>query len=107
VKLLTARQLGASVAKKQGGLVSANLPTGDGGPTILMVRGDGPAEVELHQAVNDVFVVHAGAAAALVGALATGDVLFIPAGVPDQVVAPLGGAFSYVALKFPAERGTR
>ncbi len=88
------------------------------------MRRDRSGEVELHETQNDVFVAHAGRATVLVGGevtghrqttphewrggsisgatsypMAAGDVLFIPAGLPHQVIVQKGGTFSYLAFK--------
>jgi len=121
---VTAQDLEAQVAKTKDGLALNPIPTGPAGPTALIVRRDRAGEVELHETQNDIFVVHAGRAALLVGGQVTGqrlttpherrggvikgaksypmgpgDVLFIPAGLPHQVLVPEGGTFSYLAFK--------
>ncbi len=124
VARVDSRTLEAQVARTTDGLATHPVPTGPDGPTVLIVRRDRPGEVEMHETQNDVFVAHAGRATVLVGGvqtgqrqtaphewrggtlsgatsypMATGDVLFIPAGLPHQVVVRKGGTFSYLAFK--------
>jgi mannose-6-phosphate isomerase-like protein (cupin superfamily) len=124
---LTSAQLSALVATAKGALTTAPVPTGPGA-TILMVRRDGDGEVELHERLNDEFVVRAGHAVVRVGGtvagnrqtapgewrggtmsggslyhLGPGDVLWIPAGQPHQTLADKGRPFDYLAFKFEAK----
>jgi len=123
---VSAAELGAMVAKTKDGLATAPVPTGPGA-TVLAARRDGVGEVEVHERLNDEFVVQAGHATVRVGGkvagnrqtapgewrggtitggasyqLAPGDVLWIPAGSPHQVT-PKGGTFRYLAFKFEAK----
>jgi mannose-6-phosphate isomerase-like protein (cupin superfamily) len=127
---LSARDVAAKVAKTTDGLASAPLPTGPG-VTVLVARRDKTGEVEVHARMADQFVVQAGKATAIVGGtlkgdretapgerrggeitggtrydLAPGDVLWIPAGLPHQVVVPAGGSFTYVVAKFETKPGS-
>ena len=124
---LSAADLKATVGKPVGGLAKTNLPTGPG-VTIIAAYRDADGEVEVHVALNDEFVVQDGHANVRVGgrvegnhqtapgewragvitggrtyAMSAGDVLWIPAGSPHQVVVPKGGAFRYLAVKFEAK----
>ena len=125
---MTAAELAAAVAKVgPSGSVNAPVPTGPGA-TVLIVRRDAAGEVEVHDKVNDEFVVQSGHASVRVGgkvegarqtapgewrggvitggklhALGPGDVLWIPAGSPHQVLAPKSGPFLYLAVKFDAK----
>lgn len=121
-----AARLKAMVAKPANGLATANVPTGPG-TTLLIARRDGDGQVEVHDHLNDEFVVQQGRATVLVGGtvagnkqtapgewrggritgghtyeLGPGDVLWIPAGAPHQVLKPQG-AFTYLAFKFEAK----
>jgi mannose-6-phosphate isomerase-like protein (cupin superfamily) len=121
---VTAKTLEGQVSRTKDGLATNPVPTGPNGPTVLIVRRDRSGEVELHETQNDVFVAHAGRAKVVVGGRASGqrltaphewrggaiaggtsypmspgDTLFIPAGLPHQVVVPKGGTFSYLAFK--------
>ncbi|HEY2752669.1 cupin domain-containing protein [Phenylobacterium sp.] len=123
---VSAAELAGLVEKPKDGLATAPVPTGPGA-TVLAARRDGPGEVEVHERLNDEFVVQAGHATARVGGkvtgnrrtapgewrggtiaggrsyqLAPGDVLWIPAGSPHQVT-PKGGTFRYLAFKFEAK----
>ena len=125
-RYVSAAELKAMVAKTTNGLATAPVPTGPGG-TVLVARRDGVGEVEVHEHLNDEFVVQSGHATVRVGGklsgqrqtapgewrggsivggrvyqMAPGDVLWIPAGAPHQVT-PKGGAFSYLAVKFEAK----
>jgi mannose-6-phosphate isomerase-like protein (cupin superfamily) len=122
-----AAQLRAMVATTKDGVVIAPVPAGPGA-TILMVRRDRDGEVEVHEHLNDEFVVQAGHAVVRVGGTVTGnrqtapgewrggtmsdgsfyhlspgDVLWIPAGQPHQTLVGQAGSFSYLAFKFEAK----
>lgn len=127
-RYVSARDLAESVAKVgPGGSVNAPVPTGPGA-TVLVVRREAMGEVEVHDKMNDEFVVQSGRAQVRVGGkvagarqtapgewrggavtggrtydLGPGDVLWIPAGSPHQVLAPKGGPFIYLAVKFEAK----
>lgn len=119
----SAADLAARVAVTKDGAVNAPIPAGPGAQ-MLVVRRDGPGEVEVHARQADFFVVQTGRAEVIVGggltgqrdtgpgeqrggvitggtryALGPGDVLWIPAGLPHQVIAPKGGSFQYVVAK--------
>lgn len=121
---LTAAELQASVAKTKDGLATAQLPTGARGPVVVVARRDVSGEAEVHNGMNDVFVVSAGRASVLVGGridghrqtapgewrggkivgaenfeIGPGDILWIPAGLPHQVIVPPGRTFTYMAFK--------
>ena len=123
----SAAELRTAVVQTKDGLATSALPTGTA--TVLMVRRDRSGEVELHMAQNDVFVAHDGHARVLIGDkvegnhevspgewrggalsggrsydMAPGDVLWIPAGLPHQVVVPAHGTFNYLAMKFPTAK---
>lgn len=122
-----AAQLRAMVTTTKDGVVTAPVPTGPGA-TVLMVRRDRDGEVEVHEHLNDEFVVQAGHAVVRVGGtvsgnhqtapgewrggaitdgsfyhLSPGDVLWIPAGQPHQALVTKGSSFSYLAFKFEAK----
>jgi mannose-6-phosphate isomerase-like protein (cupin superfamily) len=126
--LRTAAQLRAAVAKTKDGLATAPLPTGSA--TVLMARREKTGEVELHAGQNDVLVAHDGHATVVVGdkvtgnrevspgewrggtmsggkryEMAPGDVLWIPAGLPHQVIVPAHASFDYLAMKYPSAKG--
>jgi mannose-6-phosphate isomerase-like protein (cupin superfamily) len=123
---VSAAELRAMVAQTKDGLATTPLPTGPGA-TVLAAHRDREGEAEVHEHLNDEFVVQAGHATVHVGGkvtgnrqtapgewrggtivggrvyqLAPGDVLWIPAGSPHQVT-PKGGAFRYLAFKFEAK----
>jgi mannose-6-phosphate isomerase-like protein (cupin superfamily) len=123
----SAGQLRQMVAKTKDGLAASPLPTGEA--TVIMVRRDRTGDVELHMAHNDVFVAHDGRATVMIGGtvagdhetspgefkggklsgakpypMAPGDVVWIPAGIPHQVVVPAHKAFEYLALKYPSAK---
>jgi hypothetical protein len=123
---VSAADVRARVAQTKDGLVSSPLPTGVGGAVLLMVRRDAPGEVEVHDALGDVLVAQEGKASVLVGGqvqgnrqtapgewrggkitgaktydFAVGDILWIPAGIPHQVVVAQGASFTYLAFKSP------
>lgn len=127
---VSAAQLEALVGKAKDDPAISPLPTGPGA-TVLAARRVKPGEVEVHERLNDEFVVQSGHAVVRVGGrvngnrqtapgewrggemsgghsyqMAPGDVLWIPAGAPHQVT-PKGGAFRYLAFKFEAQRAAR
>ena len=122
-----AARLAQMVAKTTDGVTTAPVPTGPG-TTLLAARRDAEGLVEVHEHLNDEFVVQAGRASVLVGGqvsgnrqtapgewrggkiaggrryeLGPGDLLWIPAGAPHQVLVPKGGSFTYLAFKFEAK----
>lgn len=124
---LSAAQLAAMVVNAKGVVTTTPVPTGPGA-TVLMVRRHGAGEVEVHDHLNDEFVVRAGHAVVRVGGtvagnrqtapgewrggeitggnfyrLSPGDVLWIPAGQPHQTLVGKGAAFDYLAIKFEAK----
>jgi mannose-6-phosphate isomerase-like protein (cupin superfamily) len=127
-RYVSAADLAASVAKVgPSGSINAPVPTGPGA-IVLVVRREAMGEVEVHDKMNDEFVVQSGHAQVLVGGkvvgarqtapgewrggvvtggrtydLGPGDVLWIPAGSPHQVLAPKAGPFLYLAVKFEAK----
>lgn len=121
---LSSAELSKMVAETTDGLASSPLPLGAKGPVVIVAHRTKTGEAEVHEGLNDVFVVHSGRASVLVGGkvegqrlaspgewrggkiagaqafqLAPGDILWIPAGQPHQVIVPTGGDFSYMAFK--------
>lgn len=103
---------------------AATVPLGQDGPTILVLRRTKSGQPEVHDGLNDFFVVRSGQATVHVGGKVTGnrevspgewrggvltgatafdigpgDTLWIPAGMAHQIVIPEGGALSYLAFK--------
>ncbi|HEX5183120.1 MAG TPA: hypothetical protein VFW19_08210 [Allosphingosinicella sp.] len=116
-------QLRAYVARTVDGLVS-HPAFADPAAKTVVVRRDGPGEVEIHDRLNDVLIAQAGTAALRVGGrveggretapdehrggtivggrsrtLHAGDVAWIPAGLPHQLIVKRGGSFTYVVVK--------
>ena len=121
---LSAAEIDRMVANPRRGTAMATVPTGENGPKVLVLRRNQTGEAEIHDAFDDVFVVRAGRASVRLGGtvagnrqaapgewrggtltggnvveLASGDVLWIPAGLPHQVIVPAGGDFTYLAFK--------
>lgn len=121
---LSSAELDKLVAKTTDGLASSVLPLGANGPTVVVARRLKTGEAEVHDNLNDVFVVKSGRASVLVGGkvegqrlttpgewrggkitgaksypLNPGDVVWIPAGLPHQVIVPKGVTFTYMAFK--------
>jgi len=94
---------------------------------VMVAHREGDGEGELHETQADVFVVETGAATLVVGgklvqprttqphevrgpsieggerkALAPGDIVHIPAGVPHQLLVPAGKEFTYFVIKVDA-----
>lgn len=122
----SAAQLREATAQTDAGLKSYRLPVG---PEAMAsaTRRDADGVVELHLKQHDLIIPQGGQATALVGGhidgnrqtapdefrggkitggtrykLAPGDVLWIPAGTPHQMLIEKGGSFNYIALKFDA-----
>lgn len=119
-------ELAAKVAKTSDGLAASTLPTSPNAVAV-QVRREKSGEVEVHDAMEDIFVAQAGRATVIVGKatgmrntgpgewrggtieetaryeLAPGDVLWIPAGLAHQALLPAGESFNYLAMKFPAK----
>jgi hypothetical protein len=118
-----AADLRAMVATTVDGLVT-HAAVADAAARTIVVRRDRPGLVEVHDGLNDVVVAQAGAAILLAGGraeglrqteagewrggtivggarrrLAPGDVAWIPAGVPHQLIVARGGSFTYVVVK--------
>lgn len=125
-RYLSARQIAERLSKPVDGTVNFPVPTGPEA-TFLAARRDKAGDVEVHKANNDEFVVQSGHATVIVGGELTGahettpgemrggeikggtrypmgpgDVLWIPAGQPHQVLPTAGETFIYFAAKFPA-----
>jgi mannose-6-phosphate isomerase-like protein (cupin superfamily) len=123
---LSRAELLAKVSKTTEGLATSTLPTGPDA-TVIDVRREKSGEVEVHKAKDDILVAHSGRATILVGTevdgskettpgewrggeirqprrfeMKPGDVLWIPAGLPHQVIVSRGSAFNYLAFKFNA-----
>jgi mannose-6-phosphate isomerase-like protein (cupin superfamily) len=121
---VSAAELKAKVMTLSDGLAIFAVPTGPGA-TVLTVHRDRDGEVEVHTRLNDEFVAQGGHARVRVGGtvegngetapgewrggkmtggrvydLSPGDVLWIPAGAPHQMLVPKGGSFHYLAFKF-------
>jgi mannose-6-phosphate isomerase-like protein (cupin superfamily) len=119
-------QLHALVAKMTEGLATAPVPTGPGA-VVLAAHRDRTGQVEVHTRLNDELIAQDGHAKILVGGrvegnretapnewrggtivggqsfdMSPGDVLWIPAGLPHQVVVSPGASFNYLAVKFEA-----
>lgn len=125
--LISAAQLKAQVQHPTNGLAIASVAMG-AGATVLAVRRTRTGEVEMHEGFNDVLVAQSGRAGVLIGdrleggrqtaagewrggvipggqvyQLAPGDMIWIPAGQPHQIVTRAGGDFRYLAFKYPVQ----
>jgi mannose-6-phosphate isomerase-like protein (cupin superfamily) len=121
---LSAAEIEKLVAETTDGLAVSRLQTGSRGPVVVVAHREETGDVEMHENFNDIFIAHSGRASVLVGGevkgqrhtapgewqggkitgaqtylLSPGDVLWIPAGLPHQVIVPAGGAFTYMAFK--------
>ena len=122
----SANALDALVSTTEDGLV-AHSATADPAARTLIVRRERSGDVELHERMNDVTIVRSGSAVMIMGGrleggrvtapgeylggeivggrrydLRPGDVLWIPAGVPHQMILPEGGSFTYLVVKSDA-----
>jgi hypothetical protein len=120
---VTAARLAAMVTNMIDGLVT-HPAVDDPAAHTLIVRRDRPGLVEIHGVLNDVVVAQAGTATLLAGGraeggheagpeewrggtivggerrrLGPGDVAWIPAGIPHQLIVAPGGSFTYVVVK--------
>lgn len=121
---LSAAELDRMVATATQGTGKGTVPTGENGPVVLVLRRTRDGEAEIHDRLNDLFVVRSGRATVLIGGtvagnrqttagewrggtitgaarfeVGPGDVLWIPAGLPHQVLVPRGGDLNYLAIK--------
>ncbi len=124
-RFVTAKDLDALVAKMTDGLASAPVPTG-GGATVLMAHRDRDGEVEVHKRLADELIMREGHCRIRVGGAASGqrqtapdefrggtqtggtvydfnpgDALYIPVGMPHQMLVAPGTTITYMAFKFP------
>jgi hypothetical protein len=122
-EVVPAAQLRAYVATTANGLVS-HPATADPASRTLILRRDGPGEVEVHVLLNDVLVAQAGQATLVTGgrveggretapnerrggaiiggrsqSFRAGDIAWIPAGIPHRMVVKRGSSLTYVAVK--------
>ena len=99
----------------------------DPGSSALVVRRDASGEVERHASMSDIMVGRSGTVTVVVGGsieggreaspgewrggrivggmsrtFKAGDMLWIPAGIPHQMIVPRGRSFSYIAIKVPS-----
>jgi mannose-6-phosphate isomerase-like protein (cupin superfamily) len=113
------------VATAKDGLVFRSA-TADPAARTLIVRREKAGDVETHDQMNDVMVIQDGEATMVMGGHAEGqqqtrpgewiggriiggqsytmrpgDVLWIPAGIPHQMLIAPGGSFTYLAIKTP------
>jgi uncharacterized RmlC-like cupin family protein len=127
VQYVTAAQLESKVVHTVNGVLSSEIPSGPGS-AILIIRRDKDGEAEVHKVMNDIIVIKKGRAKILVGgevsgnheikptewrggqitgattyALAPGDLLFIPAGIPHQVLVAPKTTITYVTVKIPTQ----
>ena len=117
-------QLKDGVAKTEGGIIANKLPVGKE-VAMSEVRRDADGVVEVHLKQHDVIIPQGGHATILVGGkvegnkesapdewrggkiiggvthqLNPGDVIWIPAGTPHQMLIEKGGSMNYIAFKF-------
>lgn len=107
------------------GKATATLPPGERSARIFAMRRTTSGESEVHDMVDDLFIVRSGRATVIVGGklpdnarqpggmarrrisggseyqIGPGDVLRIPAGLPHHVAIPRGSDFCSLAIKMP------
>lgn len=124
---ISSAEIDRMLAAPQRGMAMGTLPTALRGAKVVALRRTESGEAELHEQFDDIFVVRSGNATVLVGGtlagnrsvsagewrggtisggqkfeVEPGDVLWIPAGLPHQVILPGGsGEVSYLAFKNP------
>jgi len=125
IEYFTAAQLKARVAHPVDGMAFNQFLQG-ANSTVYIIRRDKTGETEIHMAFNDIYFVESGHAKIRVGGrvtgnretertewrggeisggtdypLAPGDVLFIPAGIPHQVLVSPKASITYATVKTP------
>ena len=125
IEYFTAAQLKARVAHPVDGMAFNQFLQG-ANSTVYIIRRDKTGETEIHMAFNDIYFVESGHAKITVGGrvtgnretaptewrggeisggtdypLAPGDVLFIPAGIPHQVLVSPKASITYATVKTP------
>lgn len=125
---LSSGEIDQLLAAPRQGTALATVPMGPDGPKAVLLRRTKSGEPEVHEHLDDVFMIRSGRAKVLVGGtvagnrqvspgewrggtitgsdqfeVEAGDVLWIRAGLPHQVILPDGGKgdVSYVAFKYP------
>jgi mannose-6-phosphate isomerase-like protein (cupin superfamily) len=126
VELVTSGKLNSLVQATRDGL-AVHPVFHDPASSALIVRRDASGEVERHASMSDIMVAKAGTVSILMGGsieggreaspgewrggrivggtsltFNAGDMLWIPAGIPHQMIIPRGGSFTYVAIKVPS-----
>jgi mannose-6-phosphate isomerase-like protein (cupin superfamily) len=124
-RLMTAKALNAPVGALVNGLATAPVPTAPNA-TVLVARRDRDGEVEVHAKLADELIMREGHARIQVGGTVTGqratapnefrggvltggavydlnpgDAIYIPVGMPHQMLVPKGTSVTYMAVKFP------
>jgi mannose-6-phosphate isomerase-like protein (cupin superfamily) len=124
--LVKSKDLDAMVAKTTKGQASAQIPTSRPDHIVMMAHRSADGEVEVHTKLADEFLVRTGHATVRVGGVASGqrqtvpnefrggkitggevydlgpgDALYIPVGMPHQMMVPKGGDITYTSAKFP------
>jgi uncharacterized RmlC-like cupin family protein len=123
VELAPAQQLAGGVARTTGGL-AVHTVFQDPLARSVHVRRKASGEVELHAGINDVMFAHKGMVTLVLGGrieggketapgewrggriiggrnqiLKAGDMMWIPAGVPHQMILKKGSSFTYTVVK--------
>ena len=122
----SAAELETRPASLPNGFVVQDIWAGTGF-RVASIQRNAPGEVEVHASMSDVFVIEKGRATALLGGrveggretapgerrggtivgghlreLAPGDMLWVPAGLPHQIIPKKGGIFRYAIVKVEA-----
>lgn len=123
---LSSSEIDRMVAEAARGAALGSVPTGERGPKVVVLRRTKSGEAEVHEGLHDLFIVRSGRATVTIGGtiagnrqtspgewrggtisggtkfeVEPGDVLWIPAGLPHQVLLSDNGEVSYLALKSP------
>jgi uncharacterized RmlC-like cupin family protein len=124
--LVKSKDLDALVAKTTNGVGSAQIPTSNPNHITMIAHRDADGEVEVHTKLADQIVVRTGHAQIRVGGTASGqrqtapdefrggtitggelfdlnpgDALYVPVGMPHQMLVKKGEQITYTAAKFP------
>ncbi len=128
VELVSSAQLTADVQATKDGL-AVHPVFHDPASSTLVVRRDASGEVERHASMSDIMLARKGTITMLLGGsieggreaspgewrggrivggesktFKAGDMLWIPAGIPHQMIIPRGGSFTYIAIKVPTAK---
>jgi mannose-6-phosphate isomerase-like protein (cupin superfamily) len=123
---VASKDIDALVAKTKDGIASAQMPTSNPNHITMIAHREADGEVEVHTKLADEIIVRTGHARIKVGGkvsaqrqtapnefrggtitggqvfdLKPGDAIYVPVGVPHQMLIKKGEQITYTAAKFP------